>query len=50
MNDSTSEKNSPKTESLNFIKAFARIYHPNTGQTNSNEVQAELLDFQEAFC
>ena len=46
MNDSTPKRKSPRKETLDFIRAFARFYHPEVDiqdkEVDLNKLQAAL--------
>ena len=50
MNDSTQEQNTPRKETLNFIKFFARMYRPELLSQENEDRKVSKTEFTTAIC
>lgn len=51
MNDSTPKRQTPREETLNFIKTFARIYQPGKGKRNKEvDINKLCTTISTGFC
>ena len=50
MNDSTPEQNSPRKETLDFIKYFARMYRAKSISQQNEDNNDHQTEFTTAYC